>query len=1204
MKHHRSVWGGLFLLAAGALNAQDYRAKLSGEVLDPSGAAMPRVRVELTNVASRATIATETNESGGYLFQFLEPGEYRLSASSQGFKTFVRERIVLETSQRANFEVRMQVGDTAERVEVSAEAAALDTESASRGLVANLIQVQELPIRSRNPLNVANLLPGTTQRGPGVFMASFHNSANATIAINGGSLSQNEFLVDGAPNTARTTSVNNNIALMPVSESIGEVSVITNAYDASYGRTSGGVINFTTMGGTSQHHLTGWAFFRRKEWNANFYALNALGSPRPEQTVDQPGFQASGPIVIPKLLKKNARNQLFYLVSYEKYKELYPQPIRLGVPAPEMRRGDFSRLRNATGELIQIYDPLNAPLDAGGNPVRVPFAGNIVPGSRIDPTAAAVTKFFQDPNDPGLPNQRYAAGNFSLPLFSYYLNFWNWNSRVDAKLGDMDRLFFRYSTNKHTQERTLNGIIGRPGEQAYNPFLRRNHAIMADWVRILSPTATLNVRANYARYVEGQDTRGNFGFDLGTLGIPTSVSSQLAFPDFFGVWALTGYGQLGFNPSLEYNNTYSTQGNLTKVMRSHTLKAGIDVRRWHFLQNTPGNPFRVTANAGFTRSSWNNAATEVNSGDAFASFLLGTASGGSADFNVRPFFRGWYIAPYIQDDWKVSRKLTINLGLRWDYNPTFDEKYDRLVAGFDATAASPIASKISAANLALYPDLRNLKGGLTFAGVNGARRKASNTDFSTLQPRIGAAYRLGNNMVLRGGYGLFYANWPTTDYTQTQGFSTSTALVASLDTNRTPAPNTLRNPFPGGVLRPIGSSQGLNTFAGQNFNWWNPDSRLPRVHQFSIGIQRRLTNSSSIDVSYVGSRTQNLTTSLAANIQSDDFIKQCDASRGGNRAFCDALVPNPFFGLSEFAGTSLGLSSTISRQRATRPFPQFDGDLVQVGRSDGKMWYNSAQVAYRHSFQHGLMLNVNYTFAKQISQEGWMNTYAGLPQRSLVNFDRPHAFKVSTHYELPFGKGRKFGSSVGSWTNRVIGGWDLNAFYTASSGEPADLPSNAFMLKDPRITPDRKQTIVRGWNPCVLQTNVDGTVTPTRASTVINGCSATDMSQYAWLVPANTFLTYRTNPLRSGQIRMPAQYTVDFSVNKTVLVTERLRVQFRGEVFNALNRFNLFSVRYNTNPLDANGNFGSYLPSDAGASSGPMRDSPPRSVQLGLKVLW
>ena len=368
---------------------------------------------------------------------------------------------------------------------------------------------------------------------------------------------------------------------------------------------------------------------------------------------------------------------------------------------------------------------------------------------------------------------------------------------------------------------------------------------MVDWVRVISPSATLNLRANYARYQEGQDVVGNLKFDLKTLGLPAPLIGQLPIPDFFGVWVPGGYGQLGFNPAMDYNNTYSSQANLTKVWGSHSLKAGMDLRRWHFLAYQPGNPFRILTNAGFTRQSWNNAATEVNSGDGYASFLLGTASGGSADYAVRPFFRSWYVAPYFQDDWKVSRRLTLNLGLRWDYNPTTDEKHNRMVVGFDQNVKSPIADKIPAAMLAQYPEMRNLRGGLQFAGVGGNRRVATTADRKTFQPRFGFAYRLGEKTVLRGGYGMFYANWPTTEYTQTQGFSTSTALVSSLDGSRTPAANALADPFPGGVQRPVGSSLGLNTFAGQNFSWWNPDAKLPRVHQFSLGVQRRVTSASS-----------------------------------------------------------------------------------------------------------------------------------------------------------------------------------------------------------------------------------------------------------------------------------------------------------------------------------------------------------------------
>ena len=335
---------------AATLPAQDYRAKLTGEVLDASGAPTPKVRVELTNKASMVTVSTVSNQAGVYLFQFLDSGEYRLTAASPGFKTFAQDGLRLQAGQSTGIDIILQVGDTSERIDVTAEIAALDTESASRGLVASQQSLRELPVRSQNPLNLVNMLPGTTQRTAGVFMAPFANSANVNFVISGGSPQQNEMLVDGAPNTARTSGVQNNIALMPVQESVGEVTVITNAYDASYGRTSGGVVNFTTLGGGKEHHLTGWSFFRRKEWNANAYPLNAIGSPRAEQSINQWGFQAAGPVEIPKLLRKNAKYALFYLASYENYLELFPQPIRVGLPTAEMRTGDFSRLKNATGD--------------------------------------------------------------------------------------------------------------------------------------------------------------------------------------------------------------------------------------------------------------------------------------------------------------------------------------------------------------------------------------------------------------------------------------------------------------------------------------------------------------------------------------------------------------------------------------------------------------------------------------------------------------------------------------------------------------------------------------------------------------------------------------------------------------------------------------------------------------------------------------
>jgi len=406
---------GIVLLAATAY-AQDTRAKITGRVLDPSGSPVPNAQVELTNTATSTAISAKSNESGVFLFQFLDPGGYDLTATVTGFKKYVRSGIVLQTSQNAGVDIRLEIGNTVDSITVSAEAATLDTESASRGLTINTKLVQELPIRGRNPLNLANNLPGTTFRGSGIFAAAFHNGANVLFNVNGGSPAQNELLLDGAPNTARAGGQQSNIALMPVNESMGEVSVITNAYDASYGRTSGGVINVSSRGGTAQHHATAWGFLRRKNWSANAFPLNAINQPRAEQNLNQWGFQFDGPIVIPKIVGKSGKVGLFYLASFEKFQELFPQPIRVTLPTQEMRAGDFSKLTNATGDLVRIFDPFNPALDATGRPTRIPFPGNVIPASRIHPVASAVSKFYQEANDPGLPRQRYANGNFGTYL--------------------------------------------------------------------------------------------------------------------------------------------------------------------------------------------------------------------------------------------------------------------------------------------------------------------------------------------------------------------------------------------------------------------------------------------------------------------------------------------------------------------------------------------------------------------------------------------------------------------------------------------------------------------------------------------------------------------------------------------------------------------------------------------------------------------
>ncbi len=1189
------VWLMVVCTFCGALWAQDYRARLTGRVLDTSGSTVANATVEITAAATGEVAKTVSNSEGVYAFSFLAPGTYTLKASATGFKALVRENVLLQSAQVAGIDLQLELGTLTETVTVSGEAALLETQTASRGAVVNSRMAQELPLNARNPLMLGALLPASTFRGAAIWQQPFANGAIAEWSINGGLQSNNEFQIDGAPNNAQVGA--NNIAYVPIAENVQEVSIQTNSYDAAYGKTTGGIVNMTLKSGTNDFHATGWGFLRRTALNANSFQNNAIGAPKATQRVDQYGFQVDGPLYIPKLLSKNSeRLRVFWLGSWENYVEDLPQPLRLSYPAMEMRGGDFSRLTNAAGAPITIFDPASGR-DVNGTWTRSPFPGNRIPAERIHPVARAVTRFMPEPNAT-TTGVRYSTQNLLFPNYSALYEFYNLAARGDFIVGSKNRFYYRYAKNRFDEDRMTNGINNRPGTDGQQPFLRINHAHLWDWVGTLSPTLVVNVRLNGARYVEGGFGAANEGFDLTSLGLAAGLISQLPQPAYFGRWDFQNYNSLGRARNLNITNTYSLQGSVNKIWRTHSIKAGMDLRRTHYMVRNSGNPLYFFSGSTFTREAWNLGATEVNSGDGYASFLLGAPASGQSDFVVLPFFRLWYASPFIQDDWKITRRLTLNLGLRLDVNTPPDEKYGRINSGFDAALASPIRSQIPANMLAQYPQLANLSGGVRFAGVNGAPRRAANIDGNNWQPRIGFAYQLTNRVVMRGGFGLFFANPINNDFLQTVGFSTFTPLVTTGDDGRTPTQNLFNNPYPNGLAVPAGAGLGANTFLGRSFTWFNPDFRIPQTRQFSVGFQYQLSKTSTIDVSYVGSRIRDHQTWIRSNNPSNELFRRCDPMQGGRFSFCDELVDNPFRGIEAFRGTNLFSAARVSRYQMSRPFPQFEGDLPQGGRNDGRMWYNSAQVNYNLRLKEGLFVNANYVFSKQIERWGWMNEFTQTPQQSLYFLDRPHVFKFSTAYELPFGRGQRFLANSNGFVRRLVGGWTANAFFTRQSGEPADLPAGALRLRDSAREVDWKQHQVRGWGGCVLNMDLNGNITPMAYSIQRNGCSATDLSSYDWLIaPSNRYGNVRLSPSRDGQIRMKPQMNLDLSLNKMTNVTERLRFQFRAEAFNAMNNFNIPRGRFNANPADPN--FGTIFPGFEWIGNGL-----PRSVQLGFKALW
>ncbi len=816
-----------FLFAA-VLAGQEFRATLTGRVFDPTAAAVPSVKVEARNVNTNELTSATTDSTGTYTIPFLRLGSYSLTAEVTGFKKFVREGLTLQVGQVANININLEVGQVTDSITITGEVPLLETTKADRGVVVDSQRVAELPLNARNPYILGAMMSGVTFRGAAIWQRPFDNGAIAEWSMNGGRQSNNEFLLDGAPNNAQMGG--NNVAYVPIVDAVQEFKVQSNSYDSAYGKFAGGVLNVVLKSGTNTFHATAWEFLRRTPLDANSFQNNAIGAKRAEHYLDQYGFQFEGPLVLPKMF--DGRDKLFFLGSFENYREGTPTPLFISYAEPEMRNGDFTRLVDPGGRPITIYNPFTGRADASaaGGWRRDPFPGNQIPGNLINPISKNILSYMPAPNGK-TPGVRYANQNLLYPNYFATDAFYNLILKFDYNLGDRNRFFIRHASNDRTEDRNSNGIFNGPGQDGQQPFQRINDHYVLDWVGTISPTLIANIRGSHNRFIELGFGAANSGFDLASLGFPRNIVGQLPSPTFFGRYDFEGYTSLGRYQSINITNTYNLQGNITKIWNAHNMRFGFDVRRNHYILQNTGNIWQFNFNRNFTQQTYNVA--DQLSGDGFATFLLGIPTGGSSNYPLFPFFQQTYMAPYFQDDWKVTTRLTLNYGLRWDLNVPPGEKYNRLNSIFDVNAASPIASLI---NRTQFPQLASLKGGLTFAGVGGQPTRESRLDKNNIQPRIGFAYQLKRKLVMRGGWGLFYNN-PNNDFLRTTGFSTSTPFVASNDGNRTPrSANTLGDPY-AAILVPAGSSAGLNTFAGRGFDWFNPSFSTPFTHQFSFGLR-------------------------------------------------------------------------------------------------------------------------------------------------------------------------------------------------------------------------------------------------------------------------------------------------------------------------------------------------------------------------------
>ena len=1147
---HFARLAALACLLLAVINAQEFRATVTGQVTDASGAGVANAKVTATNTETGEANTAETGADGNYAIPFLKPGTYTIRVESANFKTAIREKIPLFVSDKKTIDFSMEVGAVQESVTVSSTPPMLDEATATRGNVIENLRVTELPLNGRNPFMLSNLSPGVQFNGNAVFTRPFDNGDNARFSINGGVRQSNEFVIDGAPDNAFTDTQGNrtrsdqNVAYIPTVDSTQEFKIVNNFYDAQYGRTGGGIISVSTKSGTNEHHGTLYDFMRRYQWDANNIAANAAGRPvyaldpvtgenLGGHKLDQYGLYLGGPVWLPKVY--NGKDKTFYSFAWENYRESTPSPGLGSVPTLLERQGNFSQ----SG--ITLYDPLTTRLNPNFNSsqpvsltnpqyIRDAFPNNTIPANRLNSVGLALANAYPAPNT-GTAGQRFnnylSSPNLSLDKFR------NWLGRVDHSFGENWRVYGRYSYNKREQYDQGVVAFGGIGFDAQDPLLRENHNAVFDSLHVLSPTMVLDLRAALTRYTEAAYRSHVYGFDATTVGFPASFSNS-RFDPIPPRLSLEQYSPDFGTRNQRYNvsNTISFQPMLSWSRGRHSVKFGGDLR--DIRVNTASGSFvygggQFSFNRDFTTAF--PGLQQASSGSAIASLLLGYPSSGIISYTPALAYRWPYYGWFVQDDIRLTNRLTVNIGLRWDVEGSATERYNRMNRGFDTTAAATaLASAAKTANSSDCPACANLTGGLLFAGVNGQPREAFNTDYDHWQPRAGVAYRLTEHTVLRGGWGRYYL--PQAFFGGVAGFAVDTPFVSTTGggVSQFIPSGTLSNPFPNGLFQPVGSSLGLGTFAGNNVVFVNPNRAIPHANQWSFGVQHQFPWSVRLDASYVGSRTYDVNTgdnqtggSRNLNVNSAAQIAQ--ARQDPN--YFNQAVANPFAGL--LPGTGLN-GATVPRSQLLKPYPQF-GDVVIAGESVGRIWYDALQVSLEKRYTQGLVLVAAYTWAKNLEQVAFLNNQDAAPSKVLTSNDRPHRLVMSGVWELPFGRGHWVGRDVNRGWNMLIGGWEYNFVGTIQSGTPFDLPGNVNLIGEPSVS---DPTFSQWFNGCVAP--VSGSATCSNPVFQLRGPN-----------------TLRTIPFRIGSLRTPTRPLWDMSLNKRVYFTERFNFQVRLEAFNVFN---------------------------------------------------
>jgi hypothetical protein len=1240
------------------LLAQEFRATLTGQVTDPTGAAVQNAKVTATNVETGSTYTETTTSAGVYYMPYVVPGTYKVKVEAEGFKTAVQDNVLLLAGKYFGQNFKLQVGSFHETMEVTTAPPLLETENASGGTILDEKTLQNVPVNGRQVYMMIGTVPGSqftqTVFGPGGFSGTRGWDVNNQYIIGGGvnpadtSGGFNQFTLNGVNITQQTTydaAGAGTWTVSPTLDSIQEVNVMTTTYDARFSRTSGGTVNMVTKNGTNTFHGELYEGYKGGFMDANFLQ-NIFVSPATDQQVEnQFGGTFGGPI---------KRNKLWFFFSFEGYRQSIYSLVTGNVPPAYLRPGykgntgiDFGLVQSTYQQLnpkspyalygLTLFQPgdSNNPSNpnnaecfgngpgtsptgpaaqCGANNLGYPTAytggtngGSLLPATQFNPTAQTMLKlgYIPMPNVGGAENYiggfgdpaNYAAA--SPDVYSYNQPM----IRVDYNSSDKTKWYSFFEWQKGWENRSTNGFTGLEANGNLDHY-RESWAATQDMTHTFSPTFLGDIKISFSRFVDsGADGNLSLGQPSGKLGLTMPIPPTTALKDYpeyiigAGVSGLAGSFNGGVSSGTLFGNNLGVSvttnvmldADFTKAKGAHNIHFGGALGEFFF--GNPGNAGNANGAFNFT-GQWTQydeanpycyepasvgfaagapactAKSYAPNGSGWADFLLGLPSGGHIDWNDSLFDYEPVWALYAQDDWKVTHRLTLNLGLRYDVQVGLKERYNELTRGVCLTCVNPVtndgvyqANIANPANIAAWQaaginvaSLSTVYGGPVYAGHNGQSRDAYDTDYSNIAPRVGFAFAINPKTVIRGGWGYFYS--AGLEGGSPVGYQQSTPYIASKDsfnpqqggvaplTAPSAGPYGLGMPFPAsatyplGLLPPVGANAGLLTdFGVYRVLFDFPQRKIPRTQQMSFGVQHEFPGAMVLDARWAANYASRLragTTWINGTLTYSELQYSLNSTDNLSR-----LVPNPYYQVA--AASPPGGCGTYPQVQAIAlllPFTQYCAGngaslLGQYNLPVGRNWYNGMEVKLSKRPTHGLEFNLAYTWSKNINGDGYQNGYPYQDANEIhwiSQYDRTQVLAVSGVYDVPVGKGRSFLSAAPRALDYALGGWSLGWVFAAQSGTP--------------VAVDNGDDNYTCWN----WASPNGT-------SVAHWINPAIQTECGVPVPhiGGTSYTYNIAPGYTTQVRNPTVPNLDLSLQKSFKVTERVSFSLRGEAFNALN---------------------------------------------------